>query len=328
MTMTMSSNGASITINFHALGSRIHSNFNDANRRSPLLLILDLHGVLIQRIGKKHPEMGRLTHNRRPPYMRHNHHDIWLRPYLRKFLTIASARHNIAIWSAAQLQTINPLMQEMSDLTQLEPPFRQRCAYIFDRRRCRPDTDRRNGCYSVVKYLPDVWSTPPFQYGVPSPSSSQPSIAKHIRPAIQFNERNTIIIDDTFAKVRYHPDSALVLPEYNVYNYNFTYDNDDTLLWILLYLEYLIDASGLESYNQNGEKCASQPDQNLSPGIAALRPALYSFENFWTLGFHHAFNSSTPYQRDTYKSLAYVFFPSELIGDMPEGERTLPRAEH
>lgn len=302
-------------INFHALGARLHTSFEQSHRRSPLLLILDLHGVLVQRIeNHKEPELLRQTRSRRPCHMRHNRHEIWLRPYLRKFLMIISARHNVAIWSAAQPMTINPLLDEMSRITDLKPSFRERCTYILDRSKCRPDQDKRNGRFSVVKYLPDLWSLPPPRTSSTS-SESTAQMPSEGPAGLDFTERNTIIVDDTFSKVRFQPNSALVLPEYNIHNYHYTYDNDDTLLWILLYLEYLIEATGLESYDDKGEK---RPDDGLnsSPGIAPMRPMLLSFENFWTEGFNLAFNFSSPYQREKLQSLAYVFFPNSLV-DLP-----------
>lgn len=307
---------SSSVINFHALGARLHSSFKHVHRRSPLLLILDLHGVLVQRIAQKEREMLVLTRRRRPRDMRHNKHDIWLRPFLRQFLTIISARHNVAIWSAAQPRTVIPLLDEFSQITELQPPFKKRCTAILDRSKCRPDYDKRNGSFSVIKYLPDLWNEPLDPSSSPAHETS--SANSNLPSAGQFNERNTIIIDDTFSKVRHHPNSAIVLPEYNVFNYHFTYDNDDTLLWLLLYLEYLIEGAGLESYDQHGQKDPNQPDIISCSGIDATRPTLYSFENFWTMGFHEAFEKSSPYQRESYKSLAYVYFPNELIEDLPE----------
>lgn len=274
-------------INFRALGSRLHSSFNDPyRRRSPLLLILDLHGVLVQRLGHKDDKaLKKRTAQQRPPWTRFNKHDIWLRPYLHQFLSIGTARHHLSIWSAAQPQNVRQSINLISN--QIDLPLSNRLAFIYDRKLCRPDPT--SGKYQVVKYLPDLWERDQ-----------------------RFNQTNTLIVDDTFSKIRFQCNSAIVIPEYSVNNYPETYNNDDSLLWMLLYLEYLIEVSGIEQYHQYPPHVY---------GIANIRHMVPSFENFWSLGFQQACEISTHEQRQQYDSLAYVFFPQQLIDEATRYEQ-------
>lgn len=257
-------------INFHALGARFRSTGDGPIARSSLLLILDLHGVLVQRVRLSEKRIMTASKRQRKPWRRIAKHDIWQRPNLHDFFSLASARHTLAIWSAAHSFSIIPLIEALSDDVGLShPPLKNRLFFVSDRSSCRPDP--KSGRFAVVKYLPDFWNQ--FE---------------------QFSDRNTLIVEDTLSKIRFNLLSAVVVPEYNVDNYRHTFNDDDTLLWLLLYVEYLIEASALES---NGV------------GIAVCRPHLYSFEAFWSIGFREACQIASEDQRRNLKSLAYVFLP-------------------
>lgn len=267
-------------VNFPQLGARLRSGLNGSLPLSSLLVILDLHGVLVQRV--RSDDKGTLAASRqqRPHWGKISKHFVWNRPYLREFFTLASARYNIAIWSAAKEQNVMPILEAISTNIDLHPPLTNQFKFIAHREDCRPDPE--SGKFAVVKLLPDFWRQ-----------------SKH-------TQRDTVIVDDTISKVRFDSWSAVIVPEYNVENYYQTFNTDDTLLWLLLYLEYLVEASGLDS---NG------------PGIALTRPNLHTFETFWNTGFQEAYYSATEYQRENLKSLAFMYIPNIHSEELPRSVR-------
>lgn len=265
-------------INFQALGERLHqasrgsasfSRGRGRNARSSVLLLLDLHGVLIERFKKGSAEDRSIRREFRAPWMSFKKYNIWQRPHLEQFLDIATRRYAVGIWSAAEERNILPVLTALSDDLNLTPCLMQRLAYLCNRSQCRPDP--ASGKYAVVKYLPDVWASVPY------------------------TDANTIIVDDTFAKVRFYPKSAIVIPEYTPTNYPSTFNTDDTLLWLLLYIEHLVVAAG--------------DDLSTGPGIAQVRSSCMSFESFCNHGRLQALRFMRPGQEEMGNSSALVFFP-------------------
>lgn len=260
-------------VNFSVLGARLQQGTSAGTRgaggahtQSSLLLLLDFNGVLVHRLNKNDRVENRLARQHRPPWKSSKHHHLWKRPYLRQFLDIATTKYTVGIWSAAEERTVLPIISDLSRDLQLTPPLMRRLSYLRFRSSCRPDP--QSGKYAVVKYLPDVWSSVPF------------------------SESNTLIIDDTFEKVRHYPSSAVVIPEYAASKFPESYNFDDTLLWLLLYVEYLA---------LTAESGASS--------IAQIRPFLMSFEAFCNLGRLRASNLVPFEQRHRTASLALAFFP-------------------
>lgn len=241
--------------------------------QKPFLVLLDLNGVLVQRINKGNREENRRSRQQRPPWRMIRKTYLWQRPYLRQFLDIVTTRHTVGIWSSAEMQSVLPILSELSSDLQLTPPLMQRLTYLRYRSDCRPDP--QSGKYAVIKYLPDVWDTVPF------------------------SDRNTLIIDDTHEKVRHHPRSAVVIPEYSASNLPETFNFDDTLLWLLLYIEYLTSAMESRDF--------------WSSSVAQIRPFLMTFEAFCNLGRSHASRLLPPEQLHQKESLSLVFLPKNVI---------------
>lgn len=269
---------ATSPINFYALGARLQPLGLNEIKRSPLLLILDLHGVLVQRVQSSNRAEMRESQNYRPHWRRVNNHLVWKRPHLEKFLSIATARHTVAVWSAAERRNVMPVLKALSSDCNMQPSFEDRLAFISDRSICRPD--KRSGPYNVIKYLPDVWGKLNFAY----------------------SEFDTIIVDDSPTKVRHTNHSAVVLPEYTPRNYGAGFNDEDTLLWLLLYLEYLIIGAGLDTDSLVRPPTFVQ-SQSLK-GIASCRESLYSFEAFCSIGVDEACRAS-----DSPRGFADVFYP-------------------
>lgn len=266
-------------INFHTLGARLlppalpPAPSTNMLARTPLLLILDLHGVLVQRVQISDRQELAESRQCRKAWRKLNKHEIWQRPHLRTFLAIATARHTVAIWSAALKRNINPLIEALSSDFAFSPSLCDRLDFITDRSICRPDLP--NGRFAVIKYLPDLWRLHP-----------------------RHSDFNTIIIDDTPSKIRDNALSAVVLPEYTPKNYGTGFNNEETLLWLLLYLEYLTIGAGIEF-------------PNVGPslgGIAASRRFLCSFETFCSMGFQEACRFS-----NSNNGRADVFFPPNVL---------------
>lgn len=169
-----------------------------------------------------------------------------------------------------------------------------RLFYIWDRSLCRPDRNapreeegeegkkKKRGNFKVLKLLPDVW--------------------RHHACMNEFGPSNTLIVDDSISKVRFHAANAVVMSEYCVRNYAENYNEDDSLLWLLLYIEYL------QSHSHSGiERC---------------RADLVDFEQFVSEGCQVAQRDETK-ESDALASRAYVFFPKELV---EEGERLVEAA--
>lgn len=144
---------------------------------------------------------------------------IWLRPYLHIFLSVLFERHTTAIWTSAEERNITPVLDAISREYGLQPGIHQTIRFAWHRNRCRPD--RATGKYASLKSLRDLWDD---RYH-----------GRHFTPS------NTLLIDDSFTKVRLFPPSAIVVPAYSASEMGSAFENDDTLLWLILYIEYLAD---------------------------------------------------------------------------------------
>lgn len=241
--------------------------------KSGCLVILDIHGVLIERIAAR--EKYRLRHamDRRRHWRRLRGHNIWMRPYLETFLSTLSARHDVAVWSSAQPRTIDEFLTSISAEFRITPPYQDTLSFIWDRTKCRQDV--KNGKYATMKYLQDLWQD--TQLGS------------------KYSSRNTLLLDDSPTKNRFFPNSGITVPEYRADLLKERYNKDDTLLWLLLYIEYLISVSravsggeGLLDLSQTRCQCLALQDFIYEGELTARRLA----------------NSK---QRKGLKSLALVF---------------------
>lgn len=269
------------SINFGRLGSRLSAACaasadatSQPGVRSGILVVLDLHGVLVERIKRAEKRRVDFATKKRNPWRFNYRHATWLRPHLRAFLDMVSARHDVAVWSSAQSRTILQLLDNVSGHFDMQPPFKERLRFIWDRPRCRADVER--GGHATLKYLPDLWDD--------------------VDCAGHYSCKNTLLLDDSSTKFRDFPDSGVLVPEYNADKLQEFYNSDDTLLWVLLYIEYLLE----ESYKMN--------DAAGGFDFSASRANCLSLEDFTLAGKLEARRLVTNRkQRKRLKSLAYVF---------------------
>ncbi|CAN8073167.1 unnamed protein product [Agarophyton chilense] len=201
-------------MNFEALASRLRS-----PSRSPLHVVLDVHGVLVERVQTRSPRARAARQNRGPWRTFSNRYAVWLRPHLNLFLSEMFRRHTVAIWSSAEQRNIEPLLEAISAEYRMSPTLTQQLQFVWHRSRCRPD--KQTGKYASIKSLHDLWVD--REHGD------------------RFTRRNTLLVDDSPKKTRLFPHSAINVREYNAEGMGNHYNHDDSLLWLLLYLEYIAE---------------------------------------------------------------------------------------
>lgn len=248
-------------INFRALGSRLTSALSSATsplpteaHRSGLLVVLDLHGVLAERIPKREKSRLAAARSQRSHWHSLKNYYVWLRPHVKLFVELASARHDVAVWSSALPHTIKDLLRKISIECRLEPPAAKRMQFIWDRSCC--DKDEEKGGYATLKRLDRLW--------------------RDAKLRERYTPENTLLLDDSESKLRQFTHSAILVPEYNVEKLKERYNSDDTLLWLLLYIEYLLQEATLasslgSSFNicSHRERCMTLQDFIISGELAA-----------------------------------------------------------
>ena len=236
--------------------------------KTSLFVILDVNGLLMERAKNKDADKIRAARGQRNPWRRYKSgHQVWLRPHLKFFLQNVMNRHSVGMWTSGKRTNMEPLLKEVSDFLQLSKPIPDELSFTWCREKCDPDPT--NGSYASVKNLNKVWLA---------------SLAPRDR---------TLILDDTFTKVRFEPNSALIVPPYCAEVMGDVYNYDDTLIWAVLYLEYI----------------AERLRQSLN--IAAARSGALSFYDFVQVGWSHAMYSGIPPKSvKKAKSLALAFVQS------------------
>lgn len=267
-------------INFMELGTRLACAMSAASAgapapiyRSGLLVILDMHGVMVERVSRRDRAQYSRTKQRRNPWITFKHHGVWLRPHLQTFLHIALTRHEIGLWSSAQRNTIEQFLHHLSADDDMHLPLIERLSFVWDRDRCRLDS--QTGRYSTVKYLKDLWDCEAF--------------------GGKYTSANTLLLDDSQTKFRHFPSSGMLVPEYREDKLRDQYNTDDTLLWLLIYIEYVFQVS----------------NKSLEAGeifdISACRPECINFLDFMREGKEQAYKILTGKENISFKSLALVF---------------------
>lgn len=265
-------------INLQTLSNRLHS-----SARSPLVIVLDIHGVLVDRVPRKAKQRLKTTRQISPSYQSSRNYVTFLRPHLRLFLSTLFSRHSVGLWSSAQQFSIQSLISSFH--RDIYPNIISSLEFIWDRSRCRPDTG--TGPYATVKYLPDLWMNTNTQ------------------------KNNSLLLDDSASKFRHYPTSGIVVPEYNIELLQDDYRNDDTLLWLLLYIEHLLDIAERNALTNPEKFC-----------IAQARATGMSFSDFIREGKRQA-RQQLPNAAQT--NLAAVFFPS-ISPLSPEPIQTVTQA--
>lgn len=266
-------------INFAELGARLSgvksSASSSSHQRSGLLLVLDLHGLLVERIANQEWSKRREAQTLCNYAFTQKNHFVWTRPHVETFLEFAYCRHDIAVWSSAQPHTITGLLNGLSDHFEMRPSLRSRLQFVWDRSKCRLDPD--SGPYATLKHMHDFWDFPGFDD--------------------RYSSKNTLLLDDSETKLRHCPLSGLLVPEYKAGILGERYSRDDTLLWVLLYVEYLLTEANLVS-----------PEPG-TMDIASIREQCISLEDFILAGELEARKSTSKKESNENQSLAWAFVP-------------------
>eukprot|EP00177_Eucheuma_denticulatum_P006826 GFKZ01012418.1.p1 GENE.GFKZ01012418.1~~GFKZ01012418.1.p1 ORF type:complete len:294 (+),score=21.44 GFKZ01012418.1:402-1283(+) len=265
-------------VNYKRLGDRLESSVLGSRfgqPRSGALIVLDLHGVLVNRVSRgKHKNLFTKTRHYRSPWRMLRGYGVWLRPFLHMFLQVATARHEVAVWSSAQPATIEELFRHISAEYGIRSSLKDDLSFVWSREQCR--LDRETGGYATVKYIGDIWSCDRF--------------------GGKYTSKNTLLLDDSPSKFRQFPLSGIAVPPYCADQLGDGFNGDDTLLWLLLYVEYLLETSACDQI------------QGQTIDIASNRFRCIDFDDFVAEGKRQAYEMSNRTERK--KSLAFVFIGS------------------
>ncbi|XP_074316421.1 uncharacterized protein LOC141652699 [Silene latifolia] len=184
------------------------------------LLVFNLNGVLIHRDHKKSPS----TKYRSPDGV-FGSQVVYKRPFLDKFLKFCLERFEVGLWSSAQVQNTDGVVESVLQ------EYESRFLFVWDQDRCSdygyklPDKKRKP---MFFKELANVWS----------------SLAAIKR---QFYESNTLLIDNEPYKALLNPPNTGIFLE--TYSVRDATDNAlDLKNELGLFLEGLAEANDVPSY--------------------------------------------------------------------------------
>ncbi|KAI8823076.1 NLI interacting factor-like phosphatase-domain-containing protein [Fimicolochytrium jonesii] len=187
-----------------------------AMSRKEFLLVLDVNGTLLERITKTEKKMARENPFCPPqPCFHFLRQKCYLRPYLDTFLNRIFQDYAIASWTSACPRNA------MLMFTEVFRHHQEALVFGWDRLKCQVASKSHVG----KKDLERFWNDP------------------EANPGGRWNERNTILIDDTAGKASFTPRNGLHLPTFTVTNRNVDPAADTVLLSLLKYLEDLHRAS-------------------------------------------------------------------------------------
>lgn len=149
-------------------------------RAQNLLVVIDLNGTLLFRPSVKQPKR----------YI--------ARPFARDFLQYCSDTFTVVIWSSARSENVQAMCE-----TLLTPTMRQKVVAIWGRDKfglCPSDFSLRVQCY---KRLTFIWEDVDIAQSHPS-----------YRYGGRWDQRNTVLIDDSLEKGRSEPHNLILIPEF------------------------------------------------------------------------------------------------------------------
>jgi len=175
------------------------------------LLLFDLNGTILFR------DRGPCRKGYRINESKVRDQKVWMRPYAKKFLDFVFGHFDVGVWSSAMKQNVEPLVKLA---------FGERALVcMLDRSLCTPHPTPEKP-YGTLKELSKVWKLFPGKY----------------------DEKNTIILDDSPVKALRNPDNNLVLCEYSPDLMTpAVFDSDRTLLDLIPYLQQLEGAADVRS---------------------------------------------------------------------------------
>lgn len=189
-----------------------------------LLIVLDIQGSILMRLSrqditvkywKDEMQKHNFVYNRDMQY-------IWLRPHFREFFKLLTRRHATAFWCSCTDKNVSPTIKHVSKMVDLPgaPSFESRMEFIWGR--SHTDKDPRPGrqSYQRIKNPNEIWRK--LRYS-------------------EYSTKNTLMVEDTASTTNSAKDSTIVIPYYNCMKRIQSFQSvDDTLMWLILYIEYLV----------------------------------------------------------------------------------------
>ncbi|KAF9282589.1 hypothetical protein BGZ68_005865 [Mortierella alpina] len=180
-----------------------------------LLVILDLNGTLFYR-------------------NKANRRSVTARPHLGKFLDFLFEHCRVMVWSSAQPHSVKAMLSlGFGDRV-------SRLDRVWSRDHFRlPAVDYARKVLTI-KDLEYVWE------GIEKEKTAQPDAGKHPKYAVQFDQTNTVLIDDSKHKTQLQPHNGLALRDFDQ---DLARAGTDTeLLKVRAYLEKLIYQENVSAY--------------------------------------------------------------------------------
>lgn len=185
------------------------------------LIVLDLNGTLVWR-----PDRAKSSYLPKP------------RTGLSQFLTFLFDNFAVMIWSSSSPKSVNTMVRctsrsKFSELTvQCNAIFsdtqKEKLVAVWARDTLGLNSNDYNRKIQTYKNLDWLWDN------------------RHLRKIKQFSQLDTIIIDDSYEKIKQHPNNVIVLPEYDQALHESGRDN--ALQLIEDYLDDLRLASNVSNY--------------------------------------------------------------------------------
>lgn len=166
----------------------------------PLLIVLDLNGTLIHR-----------KHRGLPPKYTE-------RPFLRPFLDNLFANYSVMIWTSSRPKTVEGVLQIL-----LPESFRNQLLAVWARDKLGLTPAQYAEKVQVYKRLDEIWRSAEIQSKYPigglAPNKER-----------EWDQTNTILIDDSWLKAIGQPYNSIEIPEFTARR-----DVDDSkTLWLVL----------------------------------------------------------------------------------------------
>lgn len=273
-----------VRLDMAELAGRVHSTTG-----LRLLIVLDIQGSILLRLSR-----GEIGIKYWQEEMRKNNFGfdrdmqyIWLRPHFREFFRLLTRRHATALWCSCVDKNVVPVIRHISRIVQLPgtPSLVDRMEFMWGRSKTDKDSRYARQNHQRIKDLDCIWEKYQDDY--------------------EYTKRNTLLIDDTSAKFDHRNDSVVIIPYYNcMKRFHPSQPVDDTLMWLILYIEYLTMVA----------------ESKTDPiDISAVTSESLDFEIFCTYGKLAAdpllSQSQVMSARSTARALIEAYAPEEYIVD-------------
>ncbi|KAI3641629.1 hypothetical protein MIR68_000326 [Amoeboaphelidium protococcarum] len=157
------------------------------------LLIFDLNGVLIDRIGKDRRKLWKAVEEskRLKNDFKVQQRAVFLRPSVDKFMkTLFDQGFHVALWTSAEHRNVIGIVPHLVGANSFK--------FIWCKEECEMVGWESKHKPAVVKDLSKVWDS------------------DAINPDKLFNDTNTILFDDSVAKTARNPSNAIIVDKFDV----------------------------------------------------------------------------------------------------------------